>query len=99
MTLMTLEEYIFNLYARYRRTGWRFNRMKNDVVWGIDFVCAGQRILIGVKSGLVYGQLINANDPQKSPTVVIRVDGNMEYGAYETLYRRLDKKAGVTRGK
>lgn len=99
MTLRTLEEYIFDLYARYRCTGWRFNRTKNDVVWGIGFVCAGQRILIGVKSGLVYGQLINAYGQQKSPTVVLSVDGNMEYGSYETLYRRLDKKVGVTRGK
>lgn len=99
MTVKTAEELILDLYARYRRTGWRFSRSQNDVVWGIGFVCAGQGILIGVKCGRVYGQLINADGSIKCSPVALGVDGNMEYGAYETLYRRLDKKAGVTRGK
>ena len=48
--------------------------------------------------GRLVGQACSV-DGSVVPPVDLGVDGNINRGMYETLYRRLDKKAGVTRGK
>ena len=98
MTAKTLEEHILDLYARYRRSGWRFKRTPfYGGAWGISFVCAGSRVRIIVKHGQICGWVCTGE--HASPIINMGIDGDMIPNAYETLYRRLDKKAGVTRGK
>ena len=99
MTLQTWDEYILDLYARYRYSGWRFRRLLYyGDPWGIAFTCAGKQVCIVVRQGRLIGQ-VRAVDGSVAPPVDLGVDGNIKRGMYETLYRRLDKKAGVTSGK
>ena len=99
MTLQTWDEYILDLYARYRYSGWRFRRLLYyGDPWGIAFTCAGKQVRIVVRQGRLIGQ-VRAVDGSVAPPVDLGVDGNIKRGMYKTLYRRLDKKAGVTRGK
>lgn len=98
MTVQTWDEYILDLYARYRKSGWRFRRVSYyDGAWGITFVCAGKRVRIWAEHGRVLGDITTGERVTRS--VDIGLDGDMPPQAYETMYRRLDKKAGVTRGK
>ena len=99
MTLQTPNEHILQLYARYRNSGWRFRRLLYyGEPWGIAFTCAGVHVRIVVHQGRIIGQACSV-DGSVVPPVDLGVDGNIKRGMYETLYRRLDKKAGVTRGK
>ena len=99
MITKTSEENILDLYHRYRNSGWRFRRLLYyGGPWGIAFTCAGIHVRIVVRQGRLIGQAC-AVDGSVVPPVDLGVDGNIKRGAYETLYRRLDKKAGVTRGK
>ena len=97
MTVKISEERILDLYARYRKTGWRFQRLRwRDGSWGIGFTCAGTIAQIKIEHGFVRGSYINAG--QVFYAYIHVGDFNTPL-SYETLYRRLDKKAGVTRGK
>lgn len=99
MTAKTPDEHILELYARYRYSGWRFRRLfYYGDPWGIAFTCAGTHVRIVVRQGRLVGQACSF-DGIVVPPVDLGVDGNINRGVYETLYRRLDKKAGVTRGK
>lgn len=99
MTVKTPDEQILELYARYRYSGWRFRRLLYyGDPWGIYFTCAGTHVRIVVRQGRLIGQAWGVVGIVVPP-VDLGVDGNITRGMYETLYRRLDKKAGVIRGK
>lgn len=99
MTAKTPDEHILELYSRYRRSGWRFKRTPfYGGAWGISFVCAGAHVRIVVRQGRLIGQACSV-DGSVVPPVDLGLDGNINRGRYDTLYRRLDKKAGVTSGK
>ena len=100
MTAKTHEERILELYARYRRSGWRFTRWDaGDSKWGISFVCAGTHVRIMVINGACKAFAYTGEDVVNAALVDIHIDTFSNSRVYETLYRRLDKKAGVTRGK
>lgn len=97
MTAKTPEERILDLYSRYRRTGWRFQRLRwRDGRWGFGFTCAGCHVQIQIIHGMVRGLLYSVDEAFDT---YIHVGDFYTPQSYETLYRRLDKKAGVTRGK
>lgn len=97
MTAKTPDERILDLYARYRETGWRFRRLRwKDGRWGIGFTCAGAMVQIQIIHGMVRGFYLNCDEAFDA---YIHVGDFSTPLSYETLYRRLDKKAGVTRGK
>lgn len=97
MTAKSHEERILELYARYRKTGWRFQRYRwIDGRWGIRFICYGITVHIQIFNGLAYGMCYSGDD---AFSAIIHVGEFSTPLSYETLYRRLDKKAGVTRGK
>lgn len=96
--IMTAEEKILDLYARYRRTGWRFTRLSwRDGRWGIEFRCAGNLLQIRVENGMVKGLFFTDLNRVISTTIAIQAPEKPL--SFETLYRRLDKKAGVKHGR